>query len=95
MYNRNNLEMLQAKCDELVEQGVLARPEDINISVEYVSPSFLVKKSDGSHRLVTAFNELGEHARPQPTSMPNVEEVLRHIAQYKVMIKADLTTAYY
>lgn len=95
MYNRSNLELLQAKCDELVQQGVLARPEDVNVSVEYVSPSFLIKKSSGGHRLVTAFNELAEHTRHQPTAMPNVDDVLRSIGQWKYVVKSDLRQAYY
>jgi hypothetical protein len=53
MYNRNNMEALQDKMDELLAKGVLAKPEDIDVNVEYVSPSFLVKKSNGGHRLVT------------------------------------------
>ena len=32
--------------DELEDLGVLARPEDVSVKVEYVSPSFLVKKGD-------------------------------------------------
>jgi hypothetical protein len=95
IYSRNNLEMLQAKCDELLEQGVLAKPEDINVNVEYVNPSFLVKKSNGDHRLVTAFNKIGEFIRPQPAVVPKVEEVLHHIAQFKFLMKTDLSDAYY
>ncbi len=34
---------LQEKMDELESMGVLARPEDLDITVEHVSPSFLVK----------------------------------------------------
>ena len=94
-YNRNNLEALQMKIDELVIRGVLVKPEDVGVQVEYVSPSFLVKKSNGGHRLVTAFNQLAEFVKPQPTAMPNVDDVLRHIAQFKVLIKTDLKDAYY
>ena len=95
IYNRSNLELLQAKFDMLLSQGVFAKPEDISVNVEYVSPSFLIKKKDGGHRLVTAFHELGEHARPQPSVMPNVDNTLRHIAQWKFIIKSDLSQAYY
>ena len=80
MYNRSNLELLQEKYDELLSQGVFAKPEDIGINAEYVNPSFLIKKSDGGHRLVTSFNEIGQHTRPQPSVMPNVDETLRQIA---------------
>ena len=55
LYGRNNLEELQAKFDELETLGVFSKPEDINVSVEYLNPSFLVKKPGKSgKRLVTA-----------------------------------------
>ena len=94
-YSRGNKEMLQKVMDELLAKGVLAKPEDINVNVEYVSPSFLVKKPNGGHRLVTSFGELAEHAIPQPCAKTHVDEVLRHIAQWKYIIKTDLTSAYY
>ena len=55
-YNTETMKLLQEKMDELEELGVLARPEDIDVQIEHVSPSFLIKKPDGTHRLVTAFN---------------------------------------
>ena len=94
-YNRSNKELLQKTIDELYTQGVFAKPEDINVNVEYVSPSFLIKKPNGGHRLVTAFGEIAEHARPQPAAMTNVDEVLRQIAQWKYIVKTDLKQAYY
>ena len=54
-YNKTNLDQLQNKFDDLYRQGVFARPEDLSITAEYVSPSFLVSKSSGGHKLVTAF----------------------------------------
>ena len=95
MYNRTNLELLQAKFDELLAYGVFVRPEDINISAENVSPSFLVAKSDGDWRLVTAFTEIGQYAKVQPSLTATVEDVIRHIGQYKFIVQADLTKAYY
>ncbi|KAJ8031141.1 hypothetical protein HOLleu_27776 [Holothuria leucospilota] len=45
LYNANKLKELQRKFDELETLGVFARPEDVGVNVEYVNPSFLVKKS--------------------------------------------------
>ena len=95
MYNRTNLELLQTKIDELYKQGVFVRPEDINITAEYVSPSFLVAKTSGGHRLVTAFTELGQYTKPQPALMPKVDDIIKHIAQFKYIIKSDLKQAYF
>ena len=44
-YSRNNLVQLQAKFDELEQAQVFRRPEDLDITVEYLNPSFLVKPS--------------------------------------------------
>ena len=41
-YARDKLVELQENFDELENQGIFKKPEDIGISVEYVSPSFLV-----------------------------------------------------
>ena len=65
-YNSNQSDMLQQKFDELYEKGVLSHPEEKNVSVLHTSPSFLVKKPDGSHRLVTSFVELNKYIRILP-----------------------------
>ena len=55
---------------------VLAKPEDVGVTVEYLNPSFLVKKPSGDFRLVTAFSEVAKYAKPQPSLMPNVDNTL-------------------
>lgn len=94
-YARNQLVELQEKFDTLESQGVFKRPEDINVSVEYLNPSFLVKKSNGGHRLVTAFSDVARYSKPQPSLLPDVDATLRHIAQWKYIICTDLTSAFY
>ena len=94
-YARNKLVELQDKFDQLEELGVFKRPEDIGISIEYLNPSFLVKKQSGGYRLVTAFADVGRYSKPQPSVMPDVDSTLRHIAQWKHLIATDLTSAFY
>ena len=94
-YNRDKLVELQEQFDKLESLGVFKRPEDINVPVEYVNPSFLVKKPNGNFRLVTAFTEVGKYAKPQPTVMPNIDATLREISQWKYIIQSDLTSAFY
>ena len=60
-----------------------------------MNPSFLVKKSNNSFRLVTAFTEVGKYCKPQPTLLPTVDSTLRTIAKWKYLIKTDLKSAYY
>ncbi|CAG2238456.1 unnamed protein product [Mytilus edulis] len=76
-------------------KGVFRKPEDVGISVEYINPSFLVKKASGGFRLVTAFADVGRYSKPQPSLMPDVDSTLRTIAQWKYIIKSDLTSAFY
>ena len=60
-YFRHQLVELQAKFDELEQAKVFRRPEDLSITVEYLNPSFLVKKPSGRHRLVTAFADVAQY----------------------------------
>ena len=63
-YACNKLLELHRKFDELENQGVFARPESLGITAEYLNPSFLVKKTSGGFRLVTAFAEVGRYSKP-------------------------------
>ena len=94
-YSRSQLEELQRQFDELEEIGVFQRPEDVGVNVEYLNPSFLVKKPNGGFRLVTAFADVGRYAKPQPSLLPDVDNTLRQIAQWKHIITTDLTKAFY
>ena len=95
-YCPKSMHELQDKFDQLERQGVFARPEDVNVVVEHVSPSFLVKKSSGvGYRLVTAFASIGEYCKTLPTIMPTVESTLRVIGSWKFLIKTDLLDAFY
>ena len=94
-YNRNTLEELQDKFDELEAAGVFAKPEQVNIHVEYLNTSFLVKKPNGGSRLVTSFGEVAQYSKPQPSLIPNVDSVLREIGKWKFMVITDLLKSFY
>ena len=94
-YSRDKLVELQEKFDELEQCQVFRRPEDIGVTVEYLNPSFLVKKPSGGFRLVTAFADVGRYSKPQPSLMPDVDSILRTITPWKCIIKSDLTRAFY
>ena len=95
VYSKGDLVTLQEKFDELYTAGIIARAEEVGVPVEYVHPSFLVKKPSGGERLVTSFGTVAEYARPQPTCTSNVEHVLHQVGQWKYLIKADLTSSYH
>ena len=94
-YNRDTLEELQDKFDELEAAGVFAKPEQVNVHVEYLNTSFLVKKPNGGSRLVTSFGEVAQYSKPQPSLMPNVDGVLREIGKWKYMVITDLLKSFY
>ena len=94
LYNHGDKEKLQEKLDELLAEGVLARAEDVDVPVEYVHPVFLVKKAVG-YRVVSSFGEMAEYARPQPTVTSNPEQVIHTVGQWKVLIHADMRSAYF
>ena len=94
-YNRSNLQELQKEADILEELGVLAKPEDLGVQVKFVSPSFLVRKPDGSSRFVTAFNNLSPYVRLLPTATISCNEVLRKLSSFKFLIKTDLTKSFF
>ncbi len=94
-YNSSKNVLLQEKFDELIEKGVLKRPEEVGIKVVHTSPSFLVTKPDGSHRLVTSFTELNKYIHTLPTKMSTSKDVFATISKWKYIIKTDLKSAYY
>ena len=63
-YSRDKLSTVQEHFDKLEKLGVLAKPETVGVNVEYVNPSFLVKKSNDTFRLVTVFTEVGKYCKP-------------------------------
>ena len=94
-YARDKLIERQEKFDHLRQLGVFRRPEDVHITVEYLNPSFLVKKPNGGSLLVTAFADVGRYSMPQPSLLPDVDSTLRLIAQWSHIIVTDLTSVFY
>ena len=94
-YNKEKLVELQQKFDELEAHGVFAKPEDVNVTVEYLNLSFLVAKPSGGTRLVTSFCEVARYSKPSPSIMPNVDGVLSDIARWKYIIVTDLRQSFY
>ena len=94
-YNNADKEELQKMMDHLKDQGVFSRAEDVKQPVEYVHPSFLVKKPAGGHRLVTSFGQMAEYARPQPTINSNIEHTIHQIGQFKEILITDLSSGYF
>ena len=95
LYPQTNMVALQDEADKLEDRGVLGRPEVLGVEVLFSSPSFLVIKPDGTHRFVTAFNELGQYTTVLPTSSPTSDDVLRRLSTFKFIVKTDLTKSFF
>lgn len=89
-YNRSTLEELQDKFDEPEASGVCAKPEQVNVHVEYLNTSFRVKEPNGGSRLVTSFGDVAQYSKPQPSLMPNVDSELREIGKRRYIVISDL-----
>ena len=61
---------------ELEAAGVFAKPEQVNIHVEYLNTLFLIKRPNGGSRLMTSFREVTHYSKRQSSLMPNVDSVL-------------------
>ena len=94
-YNHTQLQLLQEEADKLEVLGVLAKPEDLGIDVEFASPSLLVKKPDGSYRFCTAFNELCQYTKVLPVATQSCDDVLRRLSSWKYLVKTDLTKSFF
>ena len=94
-YARDKILELQEKFDHLEQLGVLQRPEDVGITVEYLNPSFLVKKPNGGSGLVTAFADESRYSKPQTSLLPDVDSTLRRIAQWSHITVTDLKSDFY
>ena len=86
---------MQQHSDELERLGVLVCPEDVGIIPQHVSPSFLVNKSNGMKRYVTAFNDIAKYCRLPPSKVTKCDDILRQIGSFRYIIKTDLTKSFF
>ena len=78
-YNRACAELLQAKCDQLEAQGVLADPAELGIDIKHVSPTLIQQKGRAKHkslaectldeiRFISCQNVLNDSIKPVQSS---------------------------
>ena len=94
-YSKEMMDTLANKMDELLENGVLRRPEEIGVTPVFTSPSMLVPKPDGDWRLVTDFNQLNTFIRKAPVQSPGIEETKLQLASFKYIVSIDLSQFYF
>ena len=94
-YNMDDLCLMQTKMDHMEDLGVLAKPEEVGVIVEIISPGFLIKKPGGGYRYVTSFNGLASFIKPPPSRTSSCADVLRFLAGKLYLIKCDMTDQFY
>ena len=90
---------MQEICDDLTQQGVLKVPQEHNIRVQSVCPSFLKRKQRAAnipkHRLTKDDCRLLIHYGPINQLMTTPIDVFNHLGRWKHIIILDLYNAFY
>ena len=95
-YSPQMNEELAKKLDKLIQWGVLQRPEDIGVTVQFCSPSMIIPKTEpGEYRLVTDFSQLNSMIRKYPGKSPTIQEAKDAIAKAQYVTLLDLSNYFY
>ena len=105
-FNRRCQDLMQSKCDQLEEQGVLVDPKVHGIDIRHVSPCFIQQKGRAKHkqlddcsldevRFISCFNVLNESIHPIPGRSNSYNDILKFLGRHKFFIFADLTSSYF
>ena len=95
-YSEKQKQEMGRLMDQLMDYGVLQRPEDVGITPVVVSPSLLVPKTEpGEFRLVTDFSALNKHIRKFPSTSPTIAEARNSLARSKYFIHLDLSNYFF
>ena len=86
-----NQPLIQEEVNKLLKKGFVVECE--HEPVEYISPIFLTKKTDGTQRLILNLKKLNKHLEYRHFKMQTLEAVLIQPNCYMATI--DLKDAYY
>ena len=86
-----NQPLIQEEVNKLLKKGFVVECE--HEPVEYISPIFLTKKTDGTQRLILNLKKLNKHLEYRYFKMQTLEAVLIQPNCYMATI--DLKDAYY
>ena len=105
-YDHGLKSLQQDLMDDLTDQGVLLVPQEHNISVQAVCPSFIQRKQRARNkpkqaltkadvRLLINFGPVNEKIKPVPCHVPKTDDVLIMIGRWKYIIQLDLYNGYF
>ena len=96
----------QELMDELTDQGVLLIPQEHDIKVQSVCPSFIQRKQRAKNkskqdlvkddvRLLINFGPINDLIKPMPTHVNKTEDMLIKLGRWKYVIIFDLKSGYF
>ena len=105
-FNRKCQDLMQAKCDELERDGIMADPSKVNTEVRNVSSTFIQQKGSAKHkplvqcalneiRFITCFNALNDSIHPVSGRSNSYNDIMKFMATKPYCIHADLTNSYF
>ena len=105
-YNHEMKALQQELMDDLTDQGVLLVPQDHDITVQTVCPSFIQRKQRAKDkaknnltkkdvRLLVNFGTINDLIKPVPIHVPKTEDVFIMLGRWKHIIQFDLLNGYF
>lgn len=95
-YSKQMKDLLADKMDELHRHGVLMRPEEVGVTVQFLSPSMLVPKADGvGHRMVSDFTPLNKFVKRDASTSPTIQEARADLSRKKYFAELDLANYFF
>ena len=105
-YNHALKGLQQELMDDLTDQGVLLIPQNHDIQVQSVCPSFLQRKQRAKNkaknqlnkndvRLLINFGPINEKIKPMPNHVPKINDVFIKLGRWKHIICIDLYNGYF
>ena len=105
-YNHDLKGLQQELMDDLTSQGVLLIPQEHNIKIQSVCPSFLQKKQRAKNkaqhlltkddvRLLINFGPVNEKIKPIPSHLAKTNDVIIALGRWKELIVFDLYNGYF
>ena len=105
-YNTRCKDLMQAKCDQLEHQGIMADPKSNSVDIRNVSPCMIQQKARAKHkpldqctlsevRFITCFNALNDYIHPISGRSNAFNDVVKFLGRHKFFIFADLADSYF
>ena len=105
-YSHDLKQLHQTVCDELTHQGVLGIPQQHDVNVQFVCPSFLRRKPKAKAkpnqlltkddvRLVVNFSPINDHLKNIPSVKTTPNDILVSIGRWKYIIVFDLHQGFF